>query len=131
MVNIDTKFMKFVLVGGINTFFTWIMFVILVELFDQHYNVGVFVSWVMGMIITYWLNLVFVFTNSIVKKPNSFMKFSVVAIGYLISNMILIKIAVDVLHFNASLSQAAIIAILFICRYVVTSQWVFRDGKIG
>lgn len=131
MVNIDTKFMKFVLVGAINTFFTWMMFVILVELFDQHYNVGVFVSWVMGMAITYWLNLVFVFTNSMVTKPNSFMKFFVVAIGYLISNMILIKIAVDMLHFNASLSQAAIIVILFICRYIVTSQWVFRDGKTG
>ena len=130
-MNIDTKFMKFVLVGAINTFFTWMMFVILVELFDQHYNVGVFVSWVMGMAITYWLNLVFVFTNSMVTKPNSFMKFFVVAIGYLISNMILIKIAVDVLHFNASLSQAAIIVILFICRYIVTSQWVFRDGKTG
>lgn len=129
----NSQFFKFFGVGAINTGFTWLMFVYLVNLANISHTSALFYSWLLGVIITYSLNYSFVFSKvENVCKKSSFTKFMVVAVGYFCVNYILLEILVSELQFRADVSQTILIPILFIMRYYVSKKWVFiSDGSIN
>lgn len=103
---IKSEFFRFLLVGGLNTGVTYVLFIIL-QYFMRH-QLAYTLVYILGILLSYWLNSVFVFHQNIsLKKALQYPL--VYLIQYLIGVLVL-TLLVDWIHFNAIL--AAPIAIV-------------------
>lgn len=90
-MNLET--IKFLFVGGINTIFTTIVFIVALYLLQFHYLLALTISWVLGNILTYILNFSWVF------KPEKQLRFQERYVKYFVSNGISFLLNLITLHY--------------------------------
>lgn len=86
---IDATFVRFVMVGIVNTIIGYSIIMILYHTIELSYSISYFLSYIIGIIISFFLNRKFVFFSQR-DKLTEFMKFLVAfGVSYLLSYFVL------------------------------------------
>lgn len=116
--------MKFVVSGGINTLATYIIYLLLLMIFN--YSVAYTLSYLSGILISFYLNSIFVFKEKVTLKK--FLRFPIVyAVQYLV-NMFMIYVLVEELHVTAQIVPLIVIVITIPITYIL-SKVIIKGRK--
>ncbi|AMR05696.1 GtrA family protein [Bacillus cereus] len=118
------KFLKFSLIGILNTFITIISYIALIKVGINYLTANCF-AYLIGVINSYYWNKnwVFEFKN---KEISLFLKFLTVNIIVLTFNTINLFILVDKLFINKFISQLVSISVGMIMNFFLNKLWTFN-----
>ncbi|HHY0837712.1 TPA: GtrA family protein [Bacillus thuringiensis] len=118
------KFLKFSLIGILNTFITIISYIALVKVGINYLTANCF-AYLIGVINSYYWNKnwVFEFKN---KEISLFLKFLIVNIIVLTFNTINLFILVDKFFINKFISQLVSISVGMIMNFFLNKLWTFN-----
>lgn len=129
MVNIVNKdifrFIKFALVGVMNTLLNWSIFFILTKV-ELYYIVANVIAYLIATIHSYFWNSIWVFKYNNGSKIKSPIKFIVLNIIGLLINTIILYVLVDIFNINKLISLMLTTVIVMIINYVANKVWVFN-----
>ncbi len=91
MKYMNKPFIKYLLSGGFNTLVTYLMYLLLLNI--MNYNMAYSISYVAGILLSYYLNSVFVFQEKI--SLRKFIKYPVVYIVQYLINLVLLNILIE------------------------------------
>ncbi|WP_154837176.1 GtrA family protein [Staphylococcus sp. Marseille-Q1834] len=118
------EIIKFVIVGGINTLDYYLVYLILLKLFNVHYMLSHIIGFVVSFIISYYLNCYFVYNvKPTLKKFLSFPLTQVVNMG-----MQTLFLYVFVRWFNFPSEIAPFVGLIVTIPIAfILSKWLLRD----
>lgn len=118
------EIIKFVIVGGINTLDYYLVYLILLKLFNVHYMLSHIIGFVVSFIISYYLNCYFVYNvKPTLKKFLSFPLTQVVNMG-----MQTLFLYVFVRWFNFPSEIAPFVGLIVTIPITfMLSKWLLRD----
>ncbi|EGQ3407736.1 GtrA family protein [Staphylococcus pseudintermedius] len=115
---------RFVLVGGVNTLNYYIVYLILLRLFDVHYLISHIVGFIFSFVVSFYLNCYFVYkVRPTLKKFLAFPLTQVVNMG---TQTLLIFIFGDLMHFNAALAPFVGLIVTIPITYIL-SKFILKD----
>lgn len=121
------QFMKFGIVGVINTVSSWIFYYSLLY-FKVHYIIATTIAYILSSIIGFILNKVWVFKSKN-KVSSSLFKYIVTYGSSYLLNIGLMYTFVDLLHISDKLAPILVLFFTVPYNYVLSKIWVFRDKK--
>lgn len=89
---ISHELSKFIIVGVINTLLTYIIY--LISVYFTKYEIAYSISYLCGIIISYYLNTVFVFRTKI--SLAKFIKFPLVYVFQYFSGLFILSVAIEI-----------------------------------
>ena len=113
-----SQFVRFVGVGGINTLVTYILYVMLLQIFS--YQVSYTITYVFGIFLSYWLNLKFVFKETGSKKK--MLLFPLVYLLQYLLGIIIMYLVIEKLNIPKELAPIVVV--------IVTIPLTFLLSKI-
>lgn len=119
------RFIKFALVGVLNTLMNWIIFFIL-NASGFYYLVANIISYSISTLNSYLWNSRWVFKYQGDNKKETTLKFIVLNIFGLVLNIIILFVLVDKLKLNKMVGLIVTTAIVMIINYMINKFWVFR-----
>lgn len=121
---------KFTIVGLANTGLTFIIFFLLLRVFNVNYIVALTITWIVGIIFSYLLNFSWVF------KPEQQLQFKERFVKYLLSyllsfalNLVALSYIVEHTGFDPFYAQTALIPFIVIFNFVTSKFWSLRPMK--
>lgn len=130
MSKLRVEITKFAAVGLLNLVLTFAIYSILLKILNIGYLIALCVTWVFGIVFSYTLNFVWVFTPEARLRYNErFLKF---CFSYLISfvlNMIILHYCVEKLNFDPLVVQALLFPLLAISNFATSKFWSLRRKK--
>ncbi len=132
MNKLKIEFSKFTVVGAINFIFTFIMFYALVKVALLNYLIALVVTSLLGMILTYSLNYIWVF------KPEQDLAFrgrlfKYVSSGFLsiALNMLTLRYIVGRTGFDPFYVQFALIPFIVIFNFSTAKFWSLKPSSLS
>lgn len=110
--------------GGLTDYLTMI---IMVEVFFQHYGLGIFIGGLLGACINFMINKFWTFENKPTNTFNQILKFSGVVLGSIFLKFSGTYIFTEWMQWDYKVAR--IVADAFVCfgfNYVLQKMWVFR-----
>jgi putative flippase GtrA len=101
------QFLRFLVTGGINTALTYVLYLLLLPLFG--YLVAYSVAYVIGIVLSYWLNSAFVFRQPM--NWRSLVRFPLVYVVQYLLTGALLWLLVDMLGVDERIALLAAIAV--------------------
>jgi len=121
---------KFTIVGGINFIFTFILFYILVKEVKINYLFALVVVSLLGMIMTYTLNYVWVFkTEEELKFSGRLLKYILAGFLSISLNAIILKYIVECTKSDPFYVQLALIPLIVIFNFSTAKFWSLRPER--
>ncbi|MCI2774840.1 GtrA family protein [Staphylococcus petrasii] len=118
------EIIKFVIVGGINTLDYYLVYLILLKLFNVHYMLSHIIGFVVSFIISYYLNCYFVYNvKPTLKKFLSFPLTQVVNMGM---QTLFLYIFVRWFNFPSEIAPFVGLIVTIPITFVL-SKWLLRD----
>lgn len=124
MINI--KFIKFILVGILNTIFSYLIFAAIFHL-TNHKEITLTLSFIISIIFNYLMVSKFVFNDK--KALEKLIKFFLVYILLYVINFIHLKVCVDIYNLNVYFAQFLTLLYLPILSFFINNKYVFAKGK--
>lgn len=118
------KFLKFSLIGVLNTFITIISYIFLVKI-GMHYLIANCFAYLIGVANSYYWNKNWVFESEN-KDLSLFLKFLIVNLIVLTFNTISLFILVDKFFINKFIAQFFSIGVGMIMNFFLNKLWVFN-----
>lgn len=129
MHKLKIEFSKFTVVGAANFVFTLILFYLLVEIIQWNYLIALMAVSLLGMILTYSLNHVWVF------KPEQKLAFKGRLLKYILAGLLSISLNLIVLDyivkrtdFDPFYVQLALIPFIVIFNFSTAKFWSLKQG---
>ncbi|MGL5379105.1 GtrA family protein [Clostridium sp.] len=119
------NFIKFAIVGVMNTLLNWIIFFFLNNV-GVYYIVSNIIAYTISTIHSYFWNSIWVFKYSEGSKAKASLKFILLNIGGLILNTSILFILVDVFKMDKFIGLILTTAIVMIINYIFNKVWVFK-----
>lgn len=125
----SSRIARFLLVGAYNTLFGYVVFVGLYYWLrdDVHYNVVLFISYIISVTNSYLLQRRFVFASRS-RTLAEFVRFNVVNFLAMLINMALLSLAVTYVTANVALAQALALSVTIVFIYAGHSWFSFRPA---
>lgn len=117
---IDEKFFKFLIVGVINTLFSYFLYVIFVSI-GLAANIALLFQYILGVIWNFKTTGTIVFNN---KNNKLIFKFIASYIFTFTINSILLKLLIN--YVNEYLAQAVLILPIALLSFIILKFWVFK-----
>lgn len=120
-------FIKYSFVGIGNLFFTLILYIVFLEIFNFEYKIAFTLSWFAGVFFTYFINFMWVFKpeEKITFRKRLPKYFLVFLSSYLI-NLLLLNILVEYFLFTPLLAQLFIIPLVVLINFSGTKFWALK-----
>jgi putative flippase GtrA len=132
MHRLKIEFSKFTVVGAVNFVFTLVLFYLLVKVFRVNYLIALMVVSLLGMILTYSLNHVWVF------KPEQKLVFKGRLLKYIFAGFLSVSLNVFVLgyivehtDFDPFYVQIALIPFIVAVNFTTAKYWSLRPSSDG
>lgn len=119
---LNTKFLKFLIVGIVNTIFGYLLFSLLIFL-GIDYKLSLLISYIVGILFNFFSYGFLAFSYSFTKA--SFIKFILTYIFIYNLNVITLE-NLNILIQNLYLSQLASIPFMVFLTWLILNKWVFR-----
>ena len=116
---------RFLLVGGFNTVFTYIFFALLVLVLGVSYKIAIVVCYIISTNVSIFTQRYYVFKSFGNFKQEYIKAWEVYAIA-LLFNYTFMYIAVDILNANELISQALFTIIVIIITYIMHKYYTFK-----
>jgi putative flippase GtrA len=130
MHKLKIEFSKFTVVGAVNFVFTLILFYVLVKIIQLNYLISLVVVSLLGMVITYSLNHVWVFKpEKNLKLRGRLFKYVVAGMLSIAFNLIALKFIVEHTNFDPFYVQMALIPFIVIFNFSTAKFWSLRPSK--
>lgn len=119
---LSKRFILFVILGGINTIVTYVMYLLLVAI--SPYLVAYTVTFVLGIFLSYWLNATFVFRRPL--QLRAALQYPVVYAVQYACGVGLLYLAVESLHMSKSLAPLAVVVATLPLTYVLSRMVIMQ-----
>jgi len=106
-VEIRSEFLRFLMVGGLQTVLSYLFFLLLIEWLA--YPVAYSLTYCAGIVLSYFLHVLFVFRER-VRLP-TFLKFPLVYLAQYLVGLVLLWLFVDLLQLAPAWAMVAVIAL--------------------
>jgi putative flippase GtrA len=117
--------LKFLLTGTLNTLFTYLIYIFLLNI-SFHYQFAFIISWLLGLIFTFYLNIKFVFVYLYKgKKKKMFIKFFILSLIQLVFSLLLLDFLIQNLDFNKKVAPLIILFLFYIFKFLVSKFYIF------
>ena len=120
------KFIKFGLVGVLNTLINWIIFALL-NFVGVHYIVANVIAYAIATANSYIWNSKWVFKYNGKDKKETTAKFIILNLIGLALNTAILYFLVDILSLNKLVGLVITTAIVMVINYIVNKIWVFKE----
>ena len=118
------RFIKFGMVGVINTLVNWIIFFILNAL-GMYYILANIIAYILGTVNSYLWNTLWVFKYKDKASTETTIKFIILNLIGLGLNTGILYVLVDLCNLNKFIGLVTKTAIVMIINYIVNKLWVF------
>lgn len=118
------RFIKFGMVGVINTLVNWIIFFILNAL-GMYYILANIIAYILGTVNSYLWNTLWVFKYKDKASTETTIKFIILNLIGLGLNIGILYVLVDLCNLNKFIGLVITTAIVMIINYIVNKLWVF------
>ena len=119
---INNEIIKFMVVGGINTLSTYIIYVLCV-LFVK-FTIAYTIAYLVGIIISFYLNTIFVFQSNISFKK--FLKFPFIYVIQYFIGLFLLHLIVEFFKLNKLVAPILVIILTFPVTFVLSRKILKR-----
>ena len=119
------RFIKFGLVGVLNTLINWILFILL-NSFGTYYIISNVIAYSISTLNSYLWNSKWVFKYSGDNVKETSVKFIVLNIIGLTLNTIILYLLVDIVGLNKLIALVITTGIVMILNYFINKLWVFK-----
>ncbi|ACV64800.1 GtrA family protein [Desulfofarcimen acetoxidans DSM 771] len=131
IIHKNLQFIKFSIVGVINTIISFILYYILISI-NINYLISSILSYSIGMINSFLLNKYWVFIKKSTTHKHYFIKFIIVNIFTLSINSMLLYIFVSKFNINLLLSQFFVTLLVLMINFWGNKFWTFNiKDKLG
>ena len=118
------ELVQFVFVGVFNTVFSYILYLALLKI--ANYMIAYSVAIVITVVISFFLNTMFVFKTKITLKK--FLNFPLVYIVQFVANLVLLKLVVDIVGMDERIAPLIILIVVMPVTYLL-SKSILADKK--
>jgi len=132
MSKLKTEVTRFTIVGSVNFGLTFVIFFVLLKLFDVNYLVSLALVWTVGILFSYLLNFLWVF------KPEQRLQFKERFVrhylSYLLSfalNIFSLNYIVEHTGFDPFYAQIALIPFIVVFNFSAAKYWSLRPSSNG
>jgi putative flippase GtrA len=121
------QFVKYIFVGGTNFFFGIAVFYLLVHIFNLNYLVAFTITWILGVLLTYTINFVWVFKpeEKFNFKSRLFKYVTIYLLSYLV-NILLLKIITEKIGYDPVFVQFGLIPIVIGINFLGMKYWSLK-----
>lgn len=126
MYNLVKQFIKFGMVGVVNTLNSWLVYYLLL-FFNIHYLVANTIAYFASSLIGYFLNKMWVFKKKEQKNLNGLVKYYIVYITSYFLNMMCMYIIVDVLNISDKLAPILVLFVTVPFNFIFSKLWIFKS----
>lgn len=123
------KFIKFGLVGVLNTLINWIIFALL-NFVGVYYIIANIIAYAVATVNSYIWNSKWVFKYNGKDKKETTVRFVILNLVGLALNTSILYFLVDILLFNKLLGLVITTIIVMIINYLLNKIWVFNEDNI-
>jgi len=123
------KFIKFGLVGVLNTLINWIIFILL-NFIGIYYIVANIIAYAIATANSYIWNSKWVFKYNGENKKETTVKFVILNLIGLGLNTAILYLLVDMAGFNKLIALIITTGIVMIINYILNKVWVFQENNI-
>lgn len=121
-----SKFIKFGIVGILNTLINWTIFAIL-NFLGMYYIISNIIAYVIATINSYIWNSKWVFKYKGKDKKETTGKFILLNLFGLSLNTVILYLFVDLMRFNKLIALVITTIIVMIINYILNKVWVFKE----
>ena len=121
-----SKFIKFGIVGILNTLINWTIFAIL-NFLGMYYIISNIIAYVIATINSYIWNSKWVFKYRGEDKKETTGKFILLNLFGLSLNTVILYLFVDLMRFNKLIALVITTIIVMIINYILNKVWVFKE----
>lgn len=126
---LDTRFSRFLLVGGIFCFLGAALLYVFVQLIGMNYLVGYGIAFFILNFFSYLLNKYYAFNYGSAVKWGELTRYYLVMLSSLGVNLALMYLLVDILGINYLVAAVGVAVLLAFFNYVAHLRVSFRNGK--
>lgn len=123
------QFVKFSIVGVINTGIHYAAFLLLYRIVNINYLIASVMGYCCGLLNSYLMNRKWTFNSGAVAKQNEIIKFLVVNVTALGINVASLRLLVESLGIKPEISQLASIGFSLVVNFIGNKYWTFRYVK--
>ncbi|MEK3865997.1 MULTISPECIES: GtrA family protein [Paenibacillus] len=113
---LNKQFLKFVISGGINTLFTYLVYLLLLQVLS--YSMSYTISYISGIFLSYYLNTIFVFKEKVTFRK--FLKFPVVYLVQYLINLLMLFVLVEYLNLSKQIVPLIVIVVTIPITYTLS-----------
>ncbi|GIO88493.1 membrane protein [Paenibacillus faecis] len=121
---LNKEFLKFVFNGGINTIATYLIYLFFLLFFN--YSISYTISYVAGILISFYLNTVFVFKEKL--SFSKFVKFPIVYIVQYLINLFMMFVLVEQLNLSPQVVPLIVIVVTIPVTYTL-SKFIIKANN--
>jgi putative flippase GtrA len=121
------RIFRFLVIGAINTFFSYIVYALLI-LINVHYSLATLISTVLGVIFNFFTTGRIVFRNM---DNHRFFRFGLVYAFTYFVNILLLRWLVDGIQMSKLLAGALVTLPVALLSYLLNAKWTFRAMEAG
>lgn len=118
------EIIKFVIVGGINTFYYYVVYLLLLKVLNVQYLVSHITGFIVALIISYYLNCYFVY--KVQPTLRKFLQFPITQLVNVGMQTLLLFIFVRFFHINSVIAPFAGLIITIPVTFIL-SKYILRD----
>lgn len=119
------SFVKFGIVGVLNTLINWLIFAVL-NFLGIYYILANIIAYCVATANSYFFNSKWVFKYNGKNKKGATIKFIILNLIGLGLNTIILYFLVDIMNLNKLISLVIATAIVMVVNYIVNKLWVFK-----
>jgi putative flippase GtrA len=123
-----TQFLKFALIGAVNTALHYVVFLVLLKFVKIDYLIASSIGYCSGVLNSYYMNRRWTFaaaTGSSILEFSQFVCINVIALSV---NLISLNVLVTSFKIIPELAQVIAIVLSTVCNFVGNKYWTFRSG---
>jgi len=121
------QFLKFIIIGILNTLVNLIIFYLFTEIFNVYYMVAAVLAFLFAVTNSYLFNKTWTFKEKLKYKTSSrYIKFFIISIIALSFNLALLYLLVEYFKFNIFIAQLAGVFLNFLINFFGNKLWTFK-----
>ena len=124
------QFVKFSIVGVLNTSIHYCSFYLLFHYLGVYYLLASAIGYTLGLINSFLLNKSWTFRVKQIQNSTAFMKFLAVNMVAFLTNLIALSLLTESYSIYPELAQVWAIALSLFVNFLGNKFWVFSEGKV-
>ena len=123
---IKKQFIGYLIVSSSNFILTSLLFYFLLKYLLINYLLSLTLTWITGVLITYFLNLIFIFKEKEKMNYNNFSKYLLVYFTSYIFNIVSLKYITDTFNFDPYITQFFLIPVIILINFTGIKHFVTK-----